>query len=40
MSSPVETALFELLAVNDQPNPKCKDEVPRIDSRRSLFRRY
>jgi hypothetical protein len=32
--------LFELLAISDQPNPKCKDEVPRIDTRRSLFRRY
>ncbi len=32
--------LFELLSVNDKPNPKCTDEVPRIDARRSLFRRY
>jgi hypothetical protein len=32
--------LFELLSISDQPNPKCKDEVPRIDTRRSLFRRY
>jgi hypothetical protein len=32
--------LFELLAISDQPNPKCKDEVPRIDGKRSLFRRY
>ncbi|MBX7199165.1 MAG: hypothetical protein K1X51_07280 [Rhodospirillaceae bacterium] len=32
--------LFELLAVNEKPNPKCTDEVPRIDARRSLFRRY
>lgn len=32
--------LFELLSVSDKANPKCKDEVPRIDARRSLFRRY
>ena len=32
--------LFELLSISDKPNPKCKDEVPRIDARRSLFRRF
>ena len=32
--------LFELLSVSDKANPKCTDEVPRIDTRRSLFRRY
>lgn len=32
--------LFELLSVGDKPNPKCTDEVPRIDMRKSLFRRY